>query len=468
MKKIILFGAGFLGEAAYYKLNRFGEIIFYVDNDRRKAGKKLHNIEIIDFRKLQQIYDVQSMDVVISSCYFGEMGKQLCDIGINQYYVILNGLLYLKWKDGDMIPCSIGTQRYDIAPIDKKSILFVQDVVCIRTHKTANALKRYGWKVFLAYLLVSPEQSNSEYASIYDDIYAINSLSQFIEFVNESKFDYVHSSNEPDYLSMILNQTNKTIIHDCHDLSSAYKSMSPEEMCIEFSVNRNSCGVIYTTEGIRNEAVKKYNIPKERTFVLENLISEELAPEKRYEKISITDHEIHCVYEGSVIPHDKESHRYFEDIWKQLAESGVHIHFYTNCERKYCLFLESLHEKIHYEGNYSSKQLAEEMTKYDIGLCVLNITGKNKQYLEFASPNKIQEYVNAGIPVAVGNIYSQKKFVEENGFGKELNFNMDILEQLRDIAQIRIEDNILRKKGLTFESKMQELIRFYDKCKRHK
>lgn len=465
MKKIILFGAGFLGDAAYYKLRKSGEIIFYVDNDQHKVGKKLHNIEIINVHKLKQIYDAQSMDVVISSRYLDEMGKQLCEIGINQYYAVSDGLLYHRGTDGNMFPCSMGEFRYDTVSKDKKSILFVQDIACIRTHKIANALKRYGWKVFLAYLLASPEQSNSEYAGIYDDIYAIHSIRQLIKFVNESEFDYVHSSNEPDFLTMILNQTNKTIIHDCHDLSSAYKSMSPEEMCIEFAANRNSNGVIYTTEGIRNEALRKFNIPKERTFVLENLISEELAPEKRYEKISVSDHELHCVYEGSVIPHDKESHRYFEVIWKRLAECGVHVHFYTNCEKRYCVFLESLHEKIHYEGNFSSRQLAEEMTKYDLGLCILNVTGKNKQYLEFASPNKIQEYINAGIPVAVSNIFSQKKFVEENGFGRAINFDEDLLGQLEEVAQIKIEANILQKKGLTFESKVQELIKFYDRCK---
>lgn len=85
------------------------------------------------------------------------------------------------------------------------------------------------------------------------------------------------------------------------------------------------------------------------------------------------------------------------------------------------------------------------------------------KHLEFASPNKIQEYVNAGIPVAVGNVLSQKVFVEENGFGKEVDFAKDILKQIKDIARIEIENNILQKKGLTFESKIIELAEFYAK-----
>lgn len=464
MKNIILFGAGVYGEAAYYKLKKNGNILFYVDNDKKKLGCKLHGVEIIDIQKLKQIYDKSAMDIVISSRYFSEIGKQLYAIGITEYYIMVEGLLYYKCPEGPMVSYSIGDMQPYKKTGDKKSILFVQNSVCIRTHKIAYAIKKYGWNVYLAYSTISPKYGNREYADIYNTIYEINSIDQLIEFINKSEFDYVHSSNEPDLLSMVLNQTNKTVIHDCHDLSSAYKSMTPEEMIIEFAANKYSSGVIYTTEGIRQEALKKFEIPKDRTFVLENLISSELSLGKRYPKISASDHELHCVYEGGVIPHDKESHRYFEKIWKRLAECGIHVHFYTNCERQYCSYLESLHDKIHYEGNFSSRQLAVEMSKYDVGLCILNVTEKNKQYLEYASPNKIQEYVNAGIPVAVGDIESQAMFVEENGFGKEIDLADDVWQQMTEIAKIEIEDDALFKRGLTLESKIPQLMDFYQAC----
>ncbi len=464
MKKLILFGAGFFGESAYYKLNKDREIIYYVDNDINKAGKRLHDIEIINAQRLIEVYDAENMDIVISSQYFKEIGKQLGEIGITQYYILSQGLLYHMDGKGGMFPCHMGEMQYYQSVTGQKSILFVQNIACIRTHKIANALKKYGWKVFLAYLSVPPQQSNKEYTGVYDDVYAINEINQFLAFVNKSEFDYVHSSNEPDFLTMILNRTNKVVIHDCHDLSSAYKSMTPEEMLIEFEANRNSSGVIYPTEGIREQAVKKFNIPWEKTFVLQNFISEELRPRRKLEKLSAADRQLHCVYEGNVVPHDKESFRYFEGIWKRLAESGVHVHFYTSCDERYCYALESLHEKIHYEGNFSSTQLAEEMTKYDVGLCILNVTDRNRQYLESSSPNKIQEYVNAGIPVAVGNVLSQKEFVEYHGFGKEVLLEEDLYEQILHIAQIKIKGNVLHDRGLTLESRIPRLVDFYYSC----
>ena len=312
----------------------------------------------------------------------------------------------------------------------------------------------------MAYLTASPDQINNEYVSIYDDIIPINSLESLEYLVNNNDFIYVHSSNEPDFLTMLLTKTNKIVIHDCHDLSSAYKKMTPVEITMEYIANKKSSGIIYTSEGIRNVAVKKFNIPKEKTFVLENLISEELKPNKYLQKLQKDDNEIHCVYEGGVVPNDKESHRYFEVIFKKIAESGAHMHFYTNCDVKYCKFLEGLHPNIHYEGNHSSKELAYKMTQYDVGVCVLNVTDKNRQYLEFASPNKIQEYVNAGIPIAVGDVQSQIDFVESNGFGKYIDMDGDILEQMKDIAKIKIEEDALIKRRLTLESKIPKLVEF--------
>lgn len=51
MKKIILFGAGYFGEAAYDKLRKAGEILFYADNNQNKVGTRLHDIEIIDISR---------------------------------------------------------------------------------------------------------------------------------------------------------------------------------------------------------------------------------------------------------------------------------------------------------------------------------------------------------------------------------------------------------------------------------
>ena len=119
---------------------------------------------------------------------------------------------------------------------------------------------------------------------------------------------------------------------------------------------------------------------------------------------------------------------------------------------------------FHFEGNRTSLELAIEMSKYDVGLCILNATQRNKKYLEYASPNKIQEYINAGIPVAVGNIKSQIDFVENNSFGKQIHLEQGILKQLEGIKKINIPVGILQEKQMTLETKIPQLISFYDSC----
>lgn len=464
MRQCVIFGCGQVGNAAYIKLRELYNVIAWSDNNSELWGKRKENRRIIAPSELQNMCINIDLDVVVAVSLYKDICSQLERLKIENIILWKVGFLYL-YKNNRFYPLKADNKIYHTKGHDKGyHILFVQTSACIRTHKIAKALKKRGINVSLAFLTESPAWSNCEYAKIYDNIYPVISMEQFIDFVNKSEFDFVHSSNEPDFLTMLLNQTNKAVIHDCHDLSSAYIRMSPEELFIEYAANKKSRGVIYTTEGIRNEALKKFDISVEKTFVLENLISEELMPNSKYEKLSRKDHEMHCVYEGGVIPHDHESHRYFEDIWRNLAEHGIHVHFYTTCNKEYCKYLESLHEKIHYEGNLSSQRLAAEMTKYDVGLCILNVTEKNKQYLEYASPNKIQEYVNAGIPVAVGAIESQRDFVESNRFGRQIDMKGNIYEQIRSISLIPIEDGILGEKGFTLESRIDDLICFYEKC----
>lgn len=463
MKKIIIFGAGYYGKCAYYKLTKNGySIDFYVDNNVNIQGTKIEGVKVLSPQELEGLYSADIYDIVVCSKAYYIMVNQLISMGILEYYIMLEGLLYHSSQAEMMMPVELCKVELYHKNSDEKNILFVQNVACIRTHKIAMAMKKNGYKVFLLYTLMPPQDSCKYYEKIYDKIFTVYTINQMINFVNNSDFDLVHSSNEPDLLTNILNHSNKCVIYDCHDMSSGYKSMSPEEMVMEQFANSLSDGVIYTTEGIRNIAIQKYGLKKENTFVLSNLISEDIVVEKEHKKLSYNDGEIHCVYEGGIST-DQESHRYFFDIWKKIVEANIHIHFYSPNNIDECKKLEQIDEKIHYEGNISSKELASELTKYDIGLCILNVTEKNKQYLEYASPNKIQEYVNAKLPVAVGKVESQINYVHQNEFGKYLDFEKDIMAQMKNIKNMVIEANVLANRGLTFEKKIKELIQFYEK-----
>lgn len=464
MNKYIIFGCGEYGKSAYYKLRKYDLIYAYTDNNEKLVGEKLFDIDIISAEEAFSLCKNQNMEIIIAASAYEEIQKQLKRNGICSGILWREGFFYRYDEKNYYYPIKeFECSYYKKTEESKLSILFVQNAACIRTLKIAKALYDNGVNVSFAYTIGTPEIKNEEYASCFEMIKPIFTMQGLIDWINKSDFDIIHSSNEPDILTALLTYSNKPVVHDCHDLSSAYKSMTPDEMAVEYIANVKSAGVIYTTEGIRQQAIKKFGISKTKTYVLEKLISEELKPEKRLPKLSATDGKIHCVYEGGIIGSDKYSHRFFEDIWKKIADARIEIHYYSPSDYQYCKKLETLHPNFHFEGNISSKELAVEMSKYDVGLCLLNINEKNKQYLEYASHNKIQEYANAGIPVAVGNIESQIAYVEGHSVGRFLDVEADILKQLKVISKIEIPKDILKKNKLTLESRIPSLIDFYNR-----
>ena len=461
MEKVFIFGCGNLGKFLYDQLHNVINIIGYIDNNQEKWGTDYNGINIFSPNEAFNIAKEQDIYIIFGIVEYEDVLKQVLNEGIRKIVIWKQGFLFSYSEGSQLMPISL----IDLVPYKKLnknnlSVLFLQDKACIRTLKIANAVKKLGADVSLAYTLSPPEQKN--YIGIFDNIYAISNMKDFSDFLNKSEFDIIHSSNEPDFLTVLAHSGNIPVVHDCHDLSSGYLNLKINDLILEYAANSNSNGVIYYSEHIRNKALSEFAVSADKTFVLENLISEELKPSKYLKKLSESDGKIHIVYEGGVI-NDKKSHRYFEKIWNSIASDRIELHFYAPGDTKYFHYLETINPHIHYEGNFSSKDLSTEMTKYDVGLIYLNVTDENRDYLESCFPNKIQEYINAGLPVAVGDIQSQIDFVESNSFGKYLDLDSDILSQLKEIAEIPIEHGILTKKGYTLESKIPALVDFYKK-----
>lgn len=460
-KNIILFGAGFYGKGAYYKFKELYNILFYVDNNENIQGKKIYNIPIISIDKMLEIYNKKDMDVIICSQAYYSMANQLLEVGIDEYYVLLEGFLYRFNRKEVMMPVELCQIKYYKKERKERNILFVQNTACIRTHKIASLMKKQGYNVFLLYMVAPPESNNKSFTEIYTNVYTFFTVNSFIDFINNSDFDVIHSSNEPDILTNYLHLTNKKVVFDTHDMMSLRGNRNIEGLVLEYLANTKSQGVIYTSQGVLEIAKKKFNLENQKTFVLENLILEQIEIKKRYQKLSDIDDEIHCVYEGGIQGKEKNHHRYFEEIWMKITERGIHIHFYSQSDYDYCLELDKKSPYLHFEGNMGSEELATEMTKYDCGLAIFNVNSANKEFLETGTANKVYEYINAGLPVIVGDIQSYVKFVEKYGVGIRLDMLKDIKTQLQDAIKIKIEDNFLIKNKFTMDSYASDLDKFY-------
>lgn len=468
MKKIILFGAGNYGDKAYCKLKRQGKIAYYVDNNPNLHGTSLHDIPIISSRELEMIYDAALYDIIICTKKYHEIIDQLCGIGINEYYIMLGGSLYSYDAEGILTPAYIKCTPYIKKEATEKNILFVQRRACIRTHKVAAMMKKNGYKVFLLQEIPESGANYLDFEGMYDDIYTIYSWGGLIDFVENSDFDIVHSSNEPDILTNILLLTKKHIVFDTHDMMSLRKPESKEIVALEYIANTASDGNIYTSDAVVEIARKKFNLSDKEVIAWENTVLEQEEIVSEYAKLSNIDGEIHCVYEGGIVGSDRMSHRFFEDIWGKIADCGIHIHYYSPSNYEYCKELEGKSKYFHFEGNLGSKKLIQEMTKYDCGLLLLNVNEQNKVFLETASPNKLYEYLNAMLPVIVNNITPLTNFVEKYGVGKKLDMEGNIKEQIVNISKIKIDRDFLTKNKLTMMSRSQELVDFYERVKKRK
>lgn len=465
MKRCIIFGCGKYGDQAYSILKKEYEVIAWSDNNSKLWGSIKKGIKVIPPVDLSgNCFEKADVFVCISKC--SEVIKQLNDIGVDRIYIYKTGFFF----DANMKPVQLFDTNSIVEIVDRErlNILFIADSANIRDHKMAQGVKLAGHHIYMAYILDDPYVVSPQYVNMYEKVFGIHSFDALIDFVNKSDLDIIHSSSEPDYITPLLLKTNKPVIHDCHDLRSSNYPTRPDALMIEYLAHKESSGVLYPTDELRDEAIKKYNINIDKTYTIENYVSRDLIPTKKMEKLSSTDGKIHCVYEGGV-DFNKESYKYYHfRNWLRFAEKGIHIHFYTGADPQKCNELASMHDHIHYEGNRTSKQLSIELSQYDVGWCIYNINPSNRHYLECASPNKVFEYINAGIPVIVSETKKLYDFVEENGFGKRVDWNSDLYEQIKKISEMKIENNALQNRGMIFEDRIPGLIDFYKACIRRK
>ena len=457
--KIVLFGAGYYGQNTLRKLWEDFEIIGFADNNPKIKNKSISDIPVMGIEELKEI--AGEADIVICVRNYEPIVKQFMELGISDYYIMLDGFLYHTSRDETMMPVELSHYPYYRKNDKRPSILFVQNAACIRTLKIAETMKRHGYIVNLLYTFAPPSDDNVGEFQMFDNVWGFSSAAGISDFVCNGEFDIIHSSNEPDLLTCLLLRTKKKIVFDTHDMESLRRDIPIETLALEYIANTDADGNMYTSKGVLEIANKKYEIFKKKSFSLENTVLEQIAVTEQHEKLSVKDNRIHCVYEGGVVGNDPNHHRYFQDIWMKIVECGIHIHFYSQSDAGYCWQLDGMSEYLHYEGRMGSKALINEMTRYDCGLAIFNVNHQNREFLETGTANKVYEYLNAGLPVVVGDIDSYVAFVEKYKVGKKLDLSGDIWSQFKSICNIKIEKDFLKNNKLTMHDKSDDIDVFY-------
>ncbi|MDR1591294.1 MAG: glycosyltransferase [Prevotellaceae bacterium] len=449
-EKMIIFGASKHGQRAFDELSANYDVVAYSDNNSNLWGRELNGVPVISPDRICD-YGVTVCVCVCVGRYMGEVAKQLQKLGIEGLLLRPYGMEY-DCNYGNSIPVIRDNQSY-ITKRNKDSlaVLFVQDYPCARTRKIATALKNRGVETYA----ISPLSANDSNAFINE--YTFSSFSQLIDFVNNSDIDIVHSSNEPDEFSAVLTNANKVLVHDVHDLVSMVFEPNVAELSLEFLANTYADGVICTTCAMADMMRKKYNIGSD-IHVLENYPYESFSY-NRLPKLSDKDSVLHLVYSGAIL---QGPHYMYDKLWLKIVSQNVQIHFYSAYAASTCGYLESISPYIHYEGNYRDAELVEQLSQYDCGLLYFNLEHpKYFNYINNASPNKLYEYLDAGLPLAIGDVPAHLDFAQKHDCGGYLDLTGNIYTQLKKIADMKIPRDFLQKNSMTMDSQAERIIEFY-------
>jgi glycosyltransferase involved in cell wall biosynthesis len=333
-------------------------------------------------------------------------------------------------------PAPVAAPRMDLRPLN---ILFVQDAPCIRNYKTATALRSRGHRISLAYTRARLSQV---YPALSDDVYFecihLKGLRHLWDIA--PKYDLIHCHNEPDQLTVAALAGKTPVIHDTHDLISLRHGGDPNLVYLEGIANRGAAGRIYVSSYQRDRALELYGIDLDSSAVVHNYVLRRMVPETGLSKLSSEDGEIHVVYEGGLgsagVPH-----RYYLPVFRELIAARIHVHMYPSFQNPEYEREAAGNPYLHYYAPVSPERIVFEMTRYDFGIVPFVVTPENERHLHSAMPNKLFEYLAAGLPVIANDLKSIREFFNTYPVGVLYRTPEEIAGKLRTFPR-SLPDNV--------------------------
>ena len=203
---------------------------------------------------------------------------------------------------------------------------------------------------------------------------------------------------------------------------------------MEAVANRGAAGHIYVSEFLLQVARSEYQVDARTSIVLPNYVTESQLPRSLPPKLSASDGQLHVVYEGGV-GERTDSHRFLLEQFEQIVDSGLNLHLYP-CRRVGAY--ESLarrNQRFSCHQPEPPEDLLTELGRYDFGLIAFNPIPEKRRHLDSALPNKLFEYLAAGLPVIGPDNQSLRRFIRETGCGVVYSRPEEIASKLSGYRQ---------------------------------
>lgn len=347
-------------------------------------------------------------------------------------------------------------------------VLMVHTNPCIRVFKEVNALRKKGIKVDL---LCQDVTLVPDLKQQVDSIYKWTTVDTLKDFLTRhaSKWDIIHCHNEPnDFIAVtIACCSDRPVIYDCHDFTSERTpnldavSLATEQICFT-----QSAAVVHVSQGMKDLAFKKYG--PSLSIVLPSLPSR---TDIRFQPKPKLQEGIHIVYQGGIVGKNSErySYRYYLPFFQALCQAGLHMHVFPPRNAKWTFFPEYLHlaaqtPYLHLYQSLPYLELLETISQCQWGLSGFNfdaIPSEGRPFLDNALPNKLFDYLYAGVcPVVINNATSAA-FVEKHKIGyraKDIQEFVDICKNKQPLPPLTDYSVI------DMDQQIEKLIQLYKAC----
>lgn len=267
----------------------------------------------------------------------------------------------------------------------------------------------------------------------------------------------IHVHNEPNWLGWRMKEARPDlpVVFDCHDLQSIRKGEVLEderksmEMCDAF---------IFPSEGYRNETVKRYGLTQPTEVIYSMCAKHMLDVVDRVDLPRVNG----VVYEGGLakLPHDEIEEKYFgyrdlRPLIQKCAEYDIPVHLFPGergFDGPYILAGADPRPTLKYYP------MLTQLSRFDWGF--IGCSFEHSQY-KWAMPNKMFEYIAAGIPTLAMNAGEAGAFLEKNELGVHIR-SLDEIPYVYDWHKELRRKVKERRRNFIMENQADTLIGLYN------
>lgn len=328
-------------------------------------------------------------------------------------------------------------------------IVFISHHSCIRVHKQAIPLIESGRHD--CHLLANKWVKYADNYSTFGHWLDVGQLNNLIKLhAKDSDVFYCH--NEPSwFVTMVKETCDVPVVLDVHDSFLARVTTEEQEKAYEkdktelvrvTAEERNNFqladALVFPSKSFADLIIKEFNL-KQPYIILPSYVP------RRMFRYNIQDWLGGLVYEGKVQLSTEQRHSYgfrycnYLELAKKCREMGMDFHMYSGREddpfmqayKEYAI----LHEPRHFN------ELLKDIARHDWGL-VGNI--ERTPEWDVAFPNKLFEYIAAGVPVVAINAKECADFITQEGIGISVESIEELADKWKEHTDIR--KNLLKNR----------------------